>query len=122
MTDPRDNPNNPNQAALSANVALNGELYLNENTGRTHIRLPAGGTGGGVTSYADVPASEEQHVAHLKMLADQKHAEGDNLQQQHEEAAEKLDAKKAEAEKDKPASEADKPEKDKPLNPEAVHE
>lgn len=106
MANPRDNVN---QGSLGVNAALNGELYLNENTGRTHIRLPAGGTGGGITSYADVPATEEQHVAFLKTLADQKHAEGDNLQQQHEEAHSALQEKQAAEQDGKPVTDVNNP-------------
>lgn len=73
---------------------LGGEFYLNANTGRTHVRMPAGGTGGGATSFADVPASEEQHVAYLKLLADQKLAESEDLQQRHEEAHDTLQEKR----------------------------
>lgn len=89
MANPRD---------VSANALLNGEFYLNERTGRTHVRLPAGGAGGGVTSYADQPATEEQHVAYLRSLADAKKAETDVLNAQHDEAKAKLEEKTAEDE------------------------
>jgi hypothetical protein len=62
------------------------------------IKVPAGGAGGGVTSYAVQPATEEQHVGYLKTLADQKQAEHENLQQKHEEADQKLQERQAEAE------------------------
>lgn len=91
----------------SADALLNGEFYLNEHTGRTHVRLPAGGAGGGVTSYADVPATEEQHVAFLKLQAELKQAETDALHERHELAKAKLDEKRA---KEGPEEVADDPE------------
>lgn len=87
---------NPRDDDGSVHLARGGEFYLNERTGRTHVRLPAGGSGGGVTSYADVPATEEQHVAYLKELAEQKRAEAENLQQQHEDAHTELQKKQEE--------------------------
>lgn len=91
MANPRDTTN----PALLAEYALGRELYLNERTGRTHVRMPAGGSGGGVTSYADAPASEELHVAFLKSEAERKQAESEVLQQQHDEAHAELQDKKA---------------------------
>jgi hypothetical protein len=106
MANPRDNTSPAPQGgqpapnpALQAEYALGRELYINERTGRTHMRMPAGGTGGGVTSYADAPASEEMHVAFLKSEAERKQAEGENLQQQHDDAHAELQDKKAEGDK-----------------------
>jgi hypothetical protein len=91
-------------------VFLNGEYFLDERTGRTMIKVPAGGAGGGVTSYAVQPATEEQHVGYLKTLADQKQAEHENLQQKHEEADQKLQERQAEAEEgEKPEADVNNP-------------
>jgi hypothetical protein len=79
-----------------AMILRDGEYYLNERTGRTHKRKPAGGAGGGVTSYADVPASDEEHLAFLRMTAEQKAAESEVLQQKHDEAREQIEQRKAE--------------------------
>jgi hypothetical protein len=89
---------------LSPQVSLteHREFYLNPQTGRTHVRMPAGGAGGGVTSYADVPATEEQHVEFLKRQLDVKKAEVDMLSQTHGEADQKLKEKKAQQHKDQP--------------------
>lgn len=81
---------NPRDDLMNAPLNERREMYIHRETGRTHIRAPAGGVGGGITSYADVPATEEQHVAFLKAEAERKHAEGDVLHQQHEEASDKL--------------------------------
>lgn len=94
MANPRDNVN-PSTGSIGANGMLNGEFYLNERTGRTHVRLPAGGAGGGITSYADVPATEEQHVGFLKSQAEAKQAESDALRERHEKANEKLEKHQA---------------------------
>lgn len=75
-------------------ILRDGEYYLNERTGRTHKRKPAGGAGGGITSYADVPASDEEHLAFLRMTAEQKAQESEILQQKHDEASEQIEAKR----------------------------
>lgn len=90
------NPQDTTNPALQAEYALGKQLYLNEKTGRTHVRMPAGGSGGGVTSYADAPASEELHVVFLKSEAERKQAESEALLQQHDEAHAELQDKKAE--------------------------
>lgn len=91
MANPRDN----SDPLLRGEYAFGRELYLNEKTGRTHVRMPVGGSGGGVTSYADAPASEEVHVAFLRSEADRKQAESDVLKQQHDDAHAELQDKKA---------------------------
>jgi hypothetical protein len=78
-----------------ANFALNGEFYLNDKDGRTHIRLPAGGTGGGVTQYADVLATDEQHVAFLDSRAKLREDEAVAHRQMHKDADAEM-AKKTE--------------------------
>jgi hypothetical protein len=80
-----------------AMILRDGEYYLNERTGRTHKRKPAGGAGGGVTSYADVPASDEEHLAFLRMTAEQKAAESEVMQQKHDEAQQQISEQKAQA-------------------------
>lgn len=87
----------PQTGATGANAMLNGEFYLNERTGRTHVRLPAGGAGGGITSYADVPATEAQHVSFLKSQVELKDAEHKALVDQHAKANEKLEKHQAKA-------------------------
>lgn len=72
--------------ATDPNFVINGEYYLNERTGRTHIRLPAGGSGGGVTSYADVEATEDQHLAFLNSHAALKEQEAADARQRHTDA------------------------------------
>lgn len=86
------------QDDIGLNAELNGEFYFNERTGRTHVRLPAGGAGGGVTSYADQPVSEERYVEFLKSRADAKmaesealRAEGERLAKHHEKARSELE-------------------------------
>lgn len=91
MANPRDNTD----PLLREQYAFGKELYINQQTGRTHVRAPAGGSGGGVTSYADAPASEEVHVAFLKSESEKKQAESEALNQQHEEAHTALKDKKA---------------------------
>lgn len=86
-------------------ILRDGEYYLNERTGRTHKRKPAGGTGGGVTGYADEPATEQEHLAFLRMTAEQKAAETEVLQQKHDEAAQQVEEAKA----DEPEPEAPEP-------------
>lgn len=83
------NPHDP----VDVNFALNGEFYLNPKTGRTHIRLPAGGSGGGVTGYADVEATEDQHVAFLDSQAKLKEDEATTSRQRHDEAHAKREEK-----------------------------
>lgn len=78
-------------ADSDAILLRDGEYYLNERTGRTHKRKPAGGVGGGVTSYVDEEASEAEHLAFMRMRADQKAAESDIAQQQRDEAAQKAE-------------------------------
>jgi hypothetical protein len=109
MANPRDDVNSSN-SSIGVNGMLNGEFYLNERTGRTHVRLPAGGAGGGITSYADVPATEEQHVGFLKAQADAKKAEGEALHEQHAKADEKL--KKHQAKADEEAKKQESADKD----------
>lgn len=105
MANPRDEVN-PSTGSIGM---LNGEFYMNERTGRTHVRLPAGGAGGGITSYADVPATEEQHVRFLKSQAELKKSESEALHEQHEKAHEKLEKHQAkEAEEAKKQEAADK--------------
>lgn len=71
-----------------------GDFFLGEN-GRTYIRVPSGGHGGGATSYATVEATDEQHARHLRTLADAKAAEVDSLEEQHKAATENLDEQSA---------------------------
>lgn len=74
------------------------DYYINEKTGRTHIRTPAGGSGGGQTSFADAVASEAEHVAFLQTRIDAKKGELDALTHTHDEAQQKLEHKRVEAE------------------------
>lgn len=112
------NPRDAVDPATGLLASLNGEYYLNERTGRTHIRVPAGGSGGGVTSYADVPATEEQHVAFLKAQADAKKQEGEALAERHGKAHEELKKQQAEEEKEAKAREATEDEGGRePANP-----
>jgi hypothetical protein len=97
MANPRDN--------LGANALLNGEFYINDRTGRTHVRLPAGGTGGGITGYADQPATEEQHVAFLNSQAESKKAESEALHERHKEAHERLEKHQAKEREEEDARE-----------------
>lgn len=99
MANPRD--------VVSEQVSLVGshEYYIHPETGRTHERKPAGGVGGGITSFADVPASEEKHVEFLKSQGEAKKAEGDVLLQRHEEAHKELKEKRVEEEKAKAKTE-----------------
>lgn len=101
MANPRD--------VVSQQVSLVGrhEMYIHPETGRTHIRKPAGGTGGGLTSYADVPASEEEHVDFLKSQGEAKKAEGDALMVRHEEAHKDLTKKREDEKNDKGEHRAD---------------
>jgi hypothetical protein len=90
---------NPRDGVFEQTSLVGGhEMYIHPETGRTHERKPAGGTGGGLTSYADAPVSEERHVAFLKSQAEKKKAESDDLMQKHEEAHKELKDKR-EAEK-----------------------
>lgn len=92
MANPRDNTN----PLVSDDYAFGREFYIHPQTGRTHVRMPAGGTGGGVTSFADAPATDEQHVAFLDVQVQAKAAESENLKQQHAEATKHLEKKRAE--------------------------
>lgn len=92
MANPRENTN----PLISDDYAFGREFYIHPHTGRTHVRAPAGGAGGGITSYADVPASEEQHVAFLKSESERMQAESEALQQRHEEARDHLAEKREE--------------------------
>lgn len=72
------------------------DYYINEKTGRTHIRTPAGGSGGGQTSFADAVASEAEHIAFLQTKIDTKKGELDALAHTHDEAQRKLERDEAE--------------------------
>lgn len=63
-----------------------GEFYLHPESGKVHKRLPAGGNGGGVTSYADTEASESEALAYFNHMAERKTAEVDTLKERHDEA------------------------------------
>jgi hypothetical protein len=107
MADPEVNPSVATPevhetAVPDANAILNGEFYVNDRDGKTHIRVPAGGSGGGVTSYADVVATPEQHVAFLQSQVDAKQAEVDAMKEKHAGADKELQEKKAKEAKDKP--------------------
>jgi hypothetical protein len=73
--------------------ALNGEFYMNEKDGRTHIRVPAGGSGGGVTTYFDVLATEDEHLAFLDSQAKLKEAEALAHREKHKQAHEEMKKK-----------------------------
>lgn len=73
----------------------NGELHVNQHTGKPFIRQPAGGTGGGATSFADTPATGEQHVAFLENDVRVKEAELANAKQRHEKAHKEHEKHKA---------------------------
>lgn len=85
------------------------EWYISDKDGRTHIRKPAGGAGGGVTSFADILAGDAQHFAFLQSEMDKKKAEGEALQQKHTEDHKAVEAKKAEEAKNNPDEEPAKP-------------
>jgi hypothetical protein len=65
-------------------------FHTDPKTGRTFIRMAAGGAGGGVTGYTEVEATEQQHVDFLKSQAEANKVENERLIKLHEEAAAKL--------------------------------
>jgi hypothetical protein len=73
----------------------NGELHINQHTGKPFIRQPAGGTGGGATSFADTPATGEQHVGFLENEVKFKEGELANAKQRHEKASKEHQKHKA---------------------------
>lgn len=81
-------------------VTREGEFYPHVN-GKIHKRLPAGGHGGGLTSYVDQVATDSERLAYLRYMADTKAAEADLLLKQHGDAeaeiAEKREAEAAKA-------------------------
>ena len=62
-----------------------GEFYLHS-SGKVHKRKPAGGSGGGVTGYADEEASEAEAVAYFDLMKERQAAEAEALTDRHEEA------------------------------------
>jgi hypothetical protein len=63
-----------------------GEFYLHPESGKVRKRQPAGGSGGGVTSYADAEASEAEAVAYFDLMKERKAAEAEAMKDRHEEA------------------------------------
>lgn len=67
-------------------IPLHAEIHAHPETGKLHARIPAGGSGGGVTSYVDMPVSDAEHVALLDAEAERKAAEAEMAQQKADEA------------------------------------
>lgn len=64
-------------------LPLNAEMHIDEKTGRTVIRTPAGGSGGGVTGFIDTPATDAQHAAFLAGKIKEKEADLAAAKQRH---------------------------------------
>lgn len=71
------------------NITVNGTRHINPATGRTHLRLPAGGGG----SFIDVPATDVEHIQHLEAIAVIKEREAVAAREAHKEAVEALTKK-----------------------------
>lgn len=75
------------------------EVHTHQVTGEPFVRKPAGGLGGGVTSFASTPATEEEHLASLESDVKVKEAEIADIKQRHD--AVKKDHEKHKAEQAK---------------------